>query len=353
MSHIKKIIIIRRDNIGDLLCTTPAIRALREKFPDAQIDILVNSYNKAIIENNPDINNVLVYRKTKHEPYRNKLSIWLEVLRLYLKIWMGKYDVAIGASSHYIPRVGRFTFFTGARRRIGYISQKGLLPRLFYNCPVKSPERSVHEVKVIFDLLHPLGIKSHPGNLILNISDVEKNGIETFLKTNGIKRDEPLIGIHISSRKKQNRWSPDKFIQLIDFLMTAWKVAVLLLWMPGDEDNPYHPGDDKKAFYIAEKTIRRPLCYRTTSLKELIASISVCRMLICGDGGAMHIAAAFGIPVVTIWGITDERRWAPWITEHIILKGKENADDISVEEVIEAVRKFSKSPTKPIFPCSM
>lgn len=62
----KKILLIRNDNIGDLICTTPAIEALRKKYPNNQIDIVVNSYNIQAIENNPFINHVYCYTKTKH-----------------------------------------------------------------------------------------------------------------------------------------------------------------------------------------------------------------------------------------------------------------------------------------------
>ncbi len=80
----KKILIIRRDNIGDLVCTTPAIAALRKHYPDAEIGALVNSYNSEVLRGNPDVNRVFVYHKLKHAG--QSFVAHLNVLRVNLPI---------------------------------------------------------------------------------------------------------------------------------------------------------------------------------------------------------------------------------------------------------------------------
>ncbi|MDP3112552.1 MAG: glycosyltransferase family 9 protein, partial [Thermodesulfovibrionales bacterium] len=121
---VKKILFIRRDNIGDLVCTTPAIHAVRNQYPNAKIGILVNTYNVDAIRNNPDINEIYTYEKAKHAPEKNKISVWLNNLKVLRKIRKEKYDVAIGCGS-YSPRLARYTFITGAKKRIGYF-KKGM-----------------------------------------------------------------------------------------------------------------------------------------------------------------------------------------------------------------------------------
>ncbi len=71
----KKILFIRRDNIGDLVCTTPAIHAFRKVFPELKIGILVNTYNADVVKNNPDIDEIYVYEKAKHVPEKNKFLV--------------------------------------------------------------------------------------------------------------------------------------------------------------------------------------------------------------------------------------------------------------------------------------
>src|SRR3989304_5858745 len=82
---MNKVLFIRRDNIGDLICTTPAIHALREKFPAAKIGVLVNSYNADAVAGNPDVDEVYVYEKAKHAEGKNRFLVWLG----NLKPWAG------------------------------------------------------------------------------------------------------------------------------------------------------------------------------------------------------------------------------------------------------------------------
>ncbi|MBI5328266.1 MAG: glycosyltransferase family 9 protein [Deltaproteobacteria bacterium] len=328
---MKKILFIRRDNIGDLICTTPAIHALREKFPKTKIGILVNTYNADAVAGNPDIDEVYVYEKAKHAKDKNRFSVWLENLRLLLKIRKEKYDVAIGCGYKYSTSLARYTFLTGANNRIGYV--KSSANSISYNISMNEPSEPVHEVVATFKLLEPLGISGEPSNLVLLPSDDEKEKVLKCIP------HPNLIAMHISSRKENNRWPADSFIELGNKLMKKYNVMPLILWAPGSSKNPFHPGDDEMAYKIAAK-ISGAAVYKTTRLGELIAAISLCKLTICCDGGAMHIAAALGKPVLTIWGSTDKRRWALWKAEGIILQKGLRADEISVEEALVAFERM-------------
>ena len=102
-SGYSKILFIRRDNIGDLVCTTPSIRAVREKYPDAKIGILVNTYNADTVSNNPDIDEVYIYEKAKHATDKNKLSVWRSNLKVLLKIRKEKYAAYRSKNKNRIP----------------------------------------------------------------------------------------------------------------------------------------------------------------------------------------------------------------------------------------------------------
>ncbi|MBI3755490.1 MAG: glycosyltransferase family 9 protein [Deltaproteobacteria bacterium] len=145
-----------------------------------------------------------------------------------------------------------------------------------------------------------------------------------------------FIAIHISSRKENNRWPAERFIELGNELIKKYNVTPLILWAPGSSKNPRHPGDDARAAEIAKNMVSTPFLYKTTKLKELIAAISVCKLVVCCDGGAMHIAAALGKPIISIWGSTDKRRWSPWKVENIILQKGMNAAEVNTEEATAA-----------------
>ena len=149
-----------------------------------------------------------------------------------------------------------------------------------------------------------------------------------------------MVAMHISSRKENNRWPAERFIELGNELIKKYNVTPLLLWAPGSSKNPRHPGDDEKAAEIAKGMVSTPFLYKTTKLKELIAAISACKLVVCCDGGAMHIAAALGKPILSIWGSTDKRRWSPWKVENIILQKGLRADKVAVEEVVAAFAKL-------------
>jgi len=341
---ISKILFIRRDNIGDLICTTPAIHAVREKYPAAKIGILVNTYNADVVNNNPDIDKVYIYEKAKHAPDKSKLSVWFNNLKVLREIRKEKYDIAIGCGS-YSPRLARYTFLTGAKTRIGYI-KKGLEQSKFYNMPMFEPEKTLHEVENTYNLLSPLGINGVPSSLRAFPMDDEAEKIRNSLNMSGSKKETPLIAFHISSRRPENRWPAEKFIELGNLISNHSHAAILLLWSPGSEKNVYHPGDDEKAEIIKQSIKPEPIVYKTTRLRELIAALSLSSLVVCCDGGAMHIAAALKKPVVTIWGSTNPDKWAPWRTEHIILKNGRDASMVPVDDVFAAVNTLFKQREK-------
>lgn len=340
---IKKILFIRRDNIGDLVCTTPAIHAVRQKYPDAKIGILVNSYNADAIINNPDIDKIYIYEKAKHVPDKNKLKIYINNLNVLFRIRKEKYDVAIACGS-YSPRLTRYTYLTGAVVRIGYLP-KCVEKSISYNIALHEPEEPMHEVERVFNLLSPLGIDGKPDNLRIFPDRKEIKKVQNCLKSFNLENNKPVIAFHISSRKPENRWSSEKFSKLAELAIKYLNASILLLWSPGSEKNPKHPGDDEKAEAIV-KSLPQIIPYKTIQLKELIAALTVADCVICLDGGAMHIAAALGKPIVTIWGSTNPDRWRPWGVKHIIFqdetKKAENIDIGSVYNVVETLLSSSQ-----------
>ncbi len=333
----KSIIFIRRDNIGDLVCTTPAIRAVRLKFPKARIGIFVNSYNADVVRSSPDIDEVYVYDKIKHSAGRSRLTVLFRSLKVIRRIRSERFDVAIGCGS-YSSTLARYTYLTGAKLRIGYV-QEGR-PANFYNNPVIEPKSVIHEVEATMDLLKPLGVEGPPPALRIRPNAEQKKTIYRGLLKAGLKEAEKIVIFHISSRRPENRWPRENFRDLADRVQEKRGLRVLLLWSPGHADNPLHPGDDATAEWIISSMKKKPLVYRTETLKDLIAAMSIGHSVVCCDGGAMHIAAALGKPILTIWGSTDRRRWAPWGVPNTILQSGDNAALIDTGTALAAFNKL-------------
>ena len=95
----------------------------------------------------------------------------------------------------------------------------------------------------------------------------------------------------------------------------------MLLWAPGSKDNPRHPGDDEAAQWIVQETKGLAVVPAPTpDLGTLIAALSLADRVVCADGGAMHLAAALGKPVVALFGDSPVERWRPWVVPHRVVR---------------------------------
>lgn len=330
----QKIIFIRRDNIGDLVCTTPAIRAVRERFPRARLSILVNTYNAEVIARHPHIDKVYIFQKPKHALERHKLAVLWENFRLFRQIRRERYDVAIGCGM-YNRTLSHYTFFTGARKRIGYCREgRG---RFFYNVPLEEAREPEHEVVKVFKLLNPLGITGEPGDLFLRPDAGEVEKFAAFLSTRRRNRTKPLLALAISARIVNNRWPVANFAALIQEILARGWAEVLLLWAPGSETSPTYPGDDESAAEIVNLFQDVILAYPTPSLSALIAALFGCDLAVTLDTGSLHIAAAAKKPVVALMNPAKAVTWHPWRTPSQVLVSPGKVEDIRVDEVLAAV----------------
>lgn len=338
---INKIIFIRRDNIGDLVCTTPAITATRQAFPGAKIGILVNTYNADIVSNNPDINEVYVYKKAKHSTDKGKCSIWFDNARLLLRIRKEQYDVAIGCGS-FSPMLARYTLLTGAKRRIGYY-RKGstdVSKNVYYTDPICPAAGYEHETIKIFRLLEPIGISGCPGRMAVYPLRQELDEFSAFMAHHRSDRARRLIAIAISARIKVNKWPVEKFTELISTLLERNEYSILLLWAPGSRDNLTFPGEDEIAQSIIARFTGRILAYPTLTIPALIAAIASSDIVVTLDTGSLHISAGLQKPTVALMTKTKELSWYPWETRNIVISADKSVEAIPVELVAGAVEKL-------------
>ena len=343
-------LVIRRDNIGDLVCTTPLLRALRTHFPLARIAALVNSYNARVLAHNPDVDTTFVYTKFKHRDTNisSFRFVW-DRIRFLMRLRQQRIDYAIiaGAAPDAIVRGARLARLVGAQHVIAFSDGDGKSSNKAVDLPVKYPPQPAHEVENTFALLQPLGITGTPPDASIYADATEVTTAEHKVNEY-VSGQGDLIGIQISSRKPINRWPAEKFIALIKKIHAAHKTRFLLLWAPGSSTNKKHPGDDEKAAEIKAALHDIPvIAYEQGPLGQLIADLSLCRTVVTSDGGAMHLAAALGKPIVCFFGDADSVRWRPWNPSHVLLQSSSRCvSDISVEEAYAAFKRvYIEAPT--------
>lgn len=333
-----RFLVVRRDNIGDLVCTTPLIAGLRSRYPDGWIAVLANSYNAPILEGNPDVDAVFEYHKLKHGGASVVVALWRH-LRMIVHLRRQQIDVAVLPVPGHIPRVVRYVRLLGARRVVGFVEGGGHARGLDV---AVAPEntRNATETEVIWRLAPALGLVGEPPAPKVIASSAERARAVAALSN--LSGTGLVVGVHISARKPSQRWPVNRFVVLLRVLAARHGARFMLFWAPGDSRNPRHPGDDARARALLARVDDLPvLPWPTTNLRELVGGLAACDRIVLSDGGAMHIAAALGKPLVAFFGRSDAVRWRPWKGQVEILQPESlDVTDITVDDAVSAFEKM-------------
>jgi len=309
----KKILLVRNDNVGDLICTTPAIEALRKKYPDAQIDIVVNSYNYDAIHKNPFVDTVYCYTKPKHKKkLSEKLKAGLGKLKILFDIRKEKYDAVVVFRTGYSKSAELFANVAAAPVRVGVKDPKGR-DRLTVHIPF-SEDR--HEVEFCYDCLAPLGVKAGKERTRFYMAEDMKKRYEDV---------EAQIVFHISARMQENKMSYTKLKEILDLLGQPVVITA-------------EPDDFNMAKKLAESTTSRFI--QTESFLDLGALVMRAELFITLEGGAMHLAPALGVPTMALFGKSPIERWYPWGYKNLVLQDKsKRAENIENNKIVAKVNE--------------
>jgi ADP-heptose:LPS heptosyltransferase len=313
----KKILLVRNDNVGDLICTTPSFEALRKKYPNNQIDIVVNSYNYSAIDKNPYVNKIYCYTKPKHKKgLLEKIKAAFGKLKILIDIRKEKYDVVVVFRSDYSKSAELFSNITNATYKVGVKNPKGK-DNFNIHIPVDSTK---HEVEFCFDCLKEFGVVYDNENTFFHVPSNVSSKYEKY--------NEYFL-FHISSRKKENKYGEEKFKEIIKNLEYD---KILITAEPIDFDKAKRLNVQTKATFI-----------QTSSLEDLSGLIKNVKLFITLDGGAMHVAPALGIKTISISGYTNMDKWYPWGYKELIIKDKSKiANNISPKTVLDVINTTIK-----------
>ena len=334
------ILIIRRDNIGDLVLTTPMFEAIRRRYPAAYIAVLVNSYNAPAIQDNPFVDDIFAYTKGKHADG----SVWRAHWQRFQLIWRlrrRRFDYVILPNGGFAARALSFARSLAPRHIVGFVDEKHRSPAIDL-AVTHAGGQHLHETADIFRLLAPLEISEPiPPLTVVPDSQIAAQ-FRAALPANFSAGSGPIVALHLSARKEKQRWPVERFAELAHALHQQYAARFLIFWSPGDEHNPFHPGDDGKAARLLALMADLPVApIRTEHLAELIAGLSLADFAVLSDGGAMHLAAGLRKPLVCFFGNSPAGRWHPWgVPYELLQKPSEDVSDISVSEVGEAFQQL-------------
>jgi ADP-heptose:LPS heptosyltransferase len=340
-----RILVIRRDNIGDLVCTTPLFAALRARYPQAHIAALVYSYNGAVLDGNPSIDEVHTYTKLKHRlPGASRLGILRARLRMLMRLRREPFDYIVLAKAGF-DRQGLIQARQLKRRNIvGFTKPDEPASRLITIAVPGMDYSYTHEVEIMKRLAGAMDAHDAGGPLRVYPDPGRMQAWRSRLPALAERAGRRWIAAHISAREPSRRWPAERWIELLRRLTADRRTGAVLIWAPGSADDPRHPGDDEKATAImakvdGAKVLRAP----TLELADLIAVLGLCDAFIGADGGAMHLAAASGLPCVALFeNLEDKKRhWHPWRVPHeMVYPSTWDIADIGVEQVIQASQRL-------------
>lgn len=285
--------------------TTPALAGFRDAFPDARIALLAKPPVAELFRHHPDVDEVIVYeRPGRHEGISGRLRLGGELRRRRFDgalLLQNAFDAALLAFLARIPE--RAGYPTDGRRIL-----------LTLPVPLTRDILERHEVEYYLCLLDGLGIpRPVPPSLKLAVTEEEREAMATRLASLGLERGAPIIAINPGATYgSAKRWYPDRFAAVADALSAEWRAGVVVV---GTTAEVPLAGE-------IEAATRTPLVNLAgkTTVRELIALLSLSSFLVTNDSGPMHIGAALGVPLVAIFGPTDWRRTSPWTSRAKVVR---------------------------------
>jgi lipopolysaccharide heptosyltransferase II len=302
---VTRILLVRLRQIGDVVLTTPAVAALRRRFPDAHLTYLVEPPAAPVLAGNPHLDEVIV------APRGRGIAALLKDAGLALRLRRARYDLAI--DFHGGPRASLLTLLSGARRRIGY----EVVGRAWMYTDVVSRPRELrrrHSVVNQWDLLDVLGVPAPTpeGNpLEMPLDTGAAAGIGRRLAAAGVGADDEIAVIHVSASSPFRRWPLSSFVETAAALASRAGRRIIVTSGPADRDAANSIIAEARARLPAGDRDRVLSCGDIT-LTELRAVLERSAVYIGGDSGPLHIAAATSVPIVAIFGPTPSERSAPW-----------------------------------------
>ena len=291
--------------LGDAVLTTPALGAVRAALPHSRITLAAKPLVAEMFLHHPDVDEILVYDKD------GRHSGAVGMLRMARELRRRDFDAAVLFQNAF--DAGLLAFLAGIPRREGYATdgRRLLLSRAV---PVTEEILRLHHAEYYLRLVEELGF-SRPGNpaLRLRVTGEERDSMAARLAAAGIPEGKRILGINPGATYgSAKRWYPDRFAAVADALSEEWDASVVLM---GSVPEMPLSGEIEAAMRRSPVNLAGK-----TTVRELMALLSLCGFLVTNDSGPMHIAAALGIPLVAIFGPTDWLTTSPWTRRATIVR---------------------------------
>ena len=302
--NIKNILCVRLDNIGDILMTTPAFRAIKESNKHCKITILTSTHGKNIAKMIPEID-ALISCNVPWVKNDRKIDS-KEIFRLQKEIEQKKFDAAI-----------IFTVYTQSPLPTALLCYLAEIPLRLAYCHenpyellthwIPDPEPSqyiVHETERQLELMKEIGYITQNHKLSLSPPNKESQ-IHELLKKSGIEIHSPWILIHPGATSSSRQFNPHEYAKIADELGKDFQIIFTGVENEQELITTIQKSMEKKSVSFAG----------LLSLEEFVCLISLSPLLIGNNSGPIHIAAAVQTPVIVLYALTNPQH-TPWQVPH-------------------------------------
>lgn len=302
-----KVAIVKLSSLGDVIHALPVARALRRARPHAQITWIVEAREYAILRDHPDLDRVIPvdtrrWRRLMRRPAGAR-EVWDKVGRLRRHVRLAGFEVALDLQG--LIKSGLLTAYTGARVRIGFSRPycRERLNVLFTNRRVTPPPTAVHVVEQYLALLGPLDIPAGPPEFHLPAWPAAEEKMDAALAEAGLRTGDRVVALNPGAGWPEKQWPVERFRALAERFSAEADTRVLLLWGPDERE---------MANAIGAGLSRPAVLAPPTDLHELAAVLRRVSLLVAGDTGPLHLAAALGTPALGLHGPTRAERNGPY-----------------------------------------
>ncbi|MFA5069626.1 MAG: lipopolysaccharide heptosyltransferase II [Candidatus Omnitrophota bacterium] len=283
--NMKRILIIEPNWLGDILFTTPSIRALRSSRPDAFIAVMAHPRCAQMLEGNPCVDRLILFDERPIYAKLIKKALLIRELRNM------KFDTVI--SFHRSMSKLFFACLAGIPRRLGYYTRKR---SWLLTDPLAEDEMPLHRVEYYLKILKNSGIDCDDKDYEFHIPDaVLKDAVSVMLAA-GLDSGEDYFVINPGGNWDQKRWPAHRYCALCHRLHEIYGLKILITG--AEKDIPLAAGiiGPDKGFMIN-------MCGKT-SLKQLACIMRMSSLVVSNDTGPMHIAISQKAPVLALFGPT-------------------------------------------------
>ena len=311
-SQVRQILAIRLDNLGDVLVTTPALHAIKQSLPDAQLTLLASPIGAQVARLNPDLDDVIVYQAPWMDPWHKLPQDSQREQEMIAAIRKRHFDGAIIFTSfHQSPLPAAYLCYLAdiPLRVAASIDGPGSLLTTRH----KHPERMMHEVERGLDLVGAIGLTSDDLDLVLRVPEKAQSQLAQRLSTEGIDSRHPLVVVHPGCSMPARTYPWEMYAQVVKLLVEQLGAVVALTGTKDEEAlvgqvlNQLQPETRKSVYAFAGKL----------PFPEFCALIEAADLTITNNTGPMHISAALKTPVVALFALTNPpEQWGPWHVAH-------------------------------------